>query len=100
MTASSDGPLVELLAGCRDAVREEIDAVRADLERRGLAAPVPAADGLRLSGALSGLYEWRLPPGNYDVRVDDGVSIETERGAGIGRVVHYDRQRRTIRLST
>lgn len=100
MTASSDGPLIELLAGCRAAVREEIDAVRADLERRGLAAPVPATDGLRLSGALSGLYEWRLPPGKYDVRVDDGVSIETERGAGIGRVVHHDRPRRTIRLST
>lgn len=100
MTASSDEALSELLAGCRAAVREEIDAVRADLERRGLAAPVAATDGLLLSGALSGLYEWRLPPGKYDVRVDDGVSIETEGGTGIGRVVHYDRQRRTLRLST
>lgn len=100
MTASSDEALSELLAGCRAAVHEEIDAVRADLERRGLAAPVAATDGRRLSGALSGLYEWRLPSGKYDVRVDDGVSIETEGGAGIGRVVRYDRQRRTLRLST
>lgn len=100
MTASSEEPLFELLAGCRAAVGEEIDAVRAELERRGLAAPVPATDGMRLSGALSGLYEWQLPPGNYDVRVDDGVSIETEAGAGIGRVVHYDRNRRTLRIST
>ena len=100
MTASSEEPLFELLAGCRAAVGEEIDAVRADLERRGLAAPVAATDGLRLSGALSGLYEWRLPLGTYDVRVDDGVSIETETGSGIGRVVHFDRGRRTLRIST
>ncbi|MFQ5529840.1 MAG: DEAD/DEAH box helicase [Gemmatimonadota bacterium] len=90
-----------LLDGCRGAVGEEIDAVRADLDRRGLAAPVAATAGVRVSGTgAAGLYDWTLPSGTYGIRVDDAVSIDTESGSGLGFVVHFDGNRNVLRIAT
>lgn len=99
----SDSPtrtLSDLLAGCRAAVREEIEAVREDLRRRGLDAPVPAAGGVRAAGGVVGrLYDWTLPSGRYGIRADDAVTIETERTTGLGLVVHFDARRGLIRIA-
>ena len=100
MTIHPDDPIFALLAGCRAAVREEIEAVRADLDRRGLAGPVPADGGVRASTTGDRLYDWTLPPGNYDVRADDAVTIETERSSALGTVVRFDRGRNAIRISS
>jgi hypothetical protein len=101
MTDSESDLLHDLLAGCRSAVREEIDAVRADLKRRGLAGPVPAAAGTRASGAgRTGPYEWTLPSGRYVIRADDAVTIETDGATALGAVVRFDAGRRVIRIAT
>lgn len=101
MTHSESDHLHDLLAGCRSAVREEIDAVRADLERRGLAGPIPAASGSRATGAgRTGPYEWTLPPGRYVIRADDAVTIETDGATALGVVVRFDTGRRVIRIAT
>ena len=101
MTDCEPDLLHDLLAGCRSAVREEIDAVRADLERRGLVGPIPAAAGIRAPGAgRSGPYEWTLPPGRYGIRADDAVTIETDGATTLGVVVRFDAARRVIRIAT
>lgn len=101
MNPDTEGPLFDLLAGCRAAVREEIDAVRADLERRGLAGPVHASGGVKAGGSgPAALYDWTLPPGKYGVRADDAVAIETEGGGGLGTVVRFDPRRNVIRIAT
>lgn len=101
MTSDIDRAWLDLLAGCRAAVREEIEAVRADLARRGLADPVPAAAGVKAGAhGPSALYDWTLPPGKYGVRAEDAVTIETESGGGLGSVVRFDPRRRVIRIAT
>ncbi|HSM07770.1 MAG TPA: AAA domain-containing protein [Gemmatimonadota bacterium] len=101
MIHSESDHLHDLLAGCRSAVREEIDAVRADLERRGLGGPIPAASGTRAAGAgRTGPYEWTLPPGRYVIRADDAVTIETDGATALGVVVRFDAGRRVIRIAT
>jgi len=101
MTDSDIDLLHDLIAGCRSAVREEIDTVRADLERRGLAGPVSASGGRRTPGAGgAGAYEWTLPPARYGIRVDDAVSIETDGATALGVVVRFDAGRRTLRIAT
>lgn len=101
MTPDTEGPLFDLLAGCRAAVREEIDAVRADLERRGLAGAVHASGGVKAGGSgPAALYDWTLPPGKYGVRAEDAVTIETEGGGGLGTVVRFDPRRNVIRIAT
>jgi len=101
MIHSESDHLNDLLAGCRSAVREEIDAVRADLERRGLAGPISGADGTRAAGAgRTGPYEWTLPPGRYVIRADDAVTIETDGTTALGVVVRFDAGRRVIRIAT
>ncbi len=101
MTHSESDHLHDLLAGCRSAVREEIDAVRADLERRGLAGPIPATSGMRAAGAgRTGPYEWTLPPGRYVIRADDAVTIETDGATALGVVVRFEAGRRVIRIAT
>lgn len=101
MNALSEGPWFDLLAGCRAAVREEIGAVRADLERRGLAGPVHASAGMRAGGpGPAALYDWTLPPGRYGVRAEDAVTIEVEGGGGLGTVVRFDARHNVIRIAT
>lgn len=101
MTPDTEGPWFDLLAGCRAAVREEIDAVRADLERRGLAGPVHASGGVKAGGSgPAALYDWTLPPGKYGVRAEDAVTVETEGGGGLGTVVRFDPRRNVIRIAT
>ncbi len=90
-----------ILDGCQAAVREEIEAVRADLDRRGLATPVKVTAGARVSGTgTTRLYDWTLPAGTYGIRVDDAVSIETESGSGLGFVARFDRSRNSLRIAT
>jgi hypothetical protein len=101
MTDCEPELLHDLFSGCRSAVREEIDAVRADLGRRGLVGPIPATAGVRASGAgRTGPYEWTLPPGRYEIRADDAVTIETEGATALGVVVRFDAARRVIRIAT
>jgi hypothetical protein len=101
MNPDTEAPFFDLLAGCRAAVREEIDAVRADLERRGLAGPVHASGGVKAGGSgPTALYDWTLPPGKYGVRADDAVTIETEGGGGLGTVVRFNPRRNVIRIAT
>lgn len=101
MTENYDDALRPLLEGCRGAVQEEIDAVRADLERRGLADPVLATGGTRVPGSgATRTYDWTLPSGSFKIRVDDAVSIETESGSCLGFVVRFDATSNELRLVT
>ncbi|MDH3427865.1 MAG: hypothetical protein OEM23_05465, partial [Gemmatimonadota bacterium] len=101
MTRKPDTEMNRLLGSCRGAVAEEIDAVRADLDRRGLAAPVTGSDGVRVRGTGSArLYDWTLPAGTFGIRVDDAVSIDTESGSGFGFVVRFDGVRNSLRIAT
>ena len=78
MSETNDGELQRLVDGCRGAIEEEIDAVRADLDRRGLGGPIAAVSGTRVSGLGSTrFYEWTLPPGKYGMRVDDAMTSDT-----------------------
>lgn len=92
-------PLDELLDGCLLALDEEIDAVRDDLQSRGLGSPLMAFDGIRIGRpGLATQYEWNLPPGRYAIRADDAVRIECERGSGLGFVTRFDRSRPAVRV--
>jgi hypothetical protein len=88
-----------LLSGSRLALEQEIEAVRADLESRGLGAPLPGTGGRRVSPAgAPPQYEWTLPRGNYGIRLDDAVHVESERGRGLGMVTRYDGLRPAVRI--
>lgn len=101
MTSQYEDGLGPLIDGCRGAVQEEIDAVRADLERRGLASPVTATAGTRVAGSsTTRMYDWTLPSGTYAIRVDDAVSIESESGTGLGFVVKFEPGRNVLRVAT
>ena len=80
-----ESELRRLVDGCRGAIEEEIDAVRADLDRRGLGGPITVVGGTRVAGrATTRVYDWTLPPGKYVMRIDDAVTIETPESNRIG----------------
>lgn len=81
------------------ALEAEIEAVRADLEARGLSSPLSGSGGQRVSPAgAPPVYEWTLPPGRYGIRTDDAVRVESERGRGLGTVVRHDGSRPAVRV--
>jgi hypothetical protein len=95
----ADRPLDLVLDGCRVALEAEIEAVRADLDARGLSSPLPGSEGRRVSPAGSPpVYEWSLPPGRYGIRIDDAVRLESERGRGTGTVLRYDGSQPSVRV--
>jgi hypothetical protein len=96
---SPEPTLDALIDGSRLALEEEIEAVRAELQSRGLGDPLPATGGRRVSppGAPP-QYEWDLPPGRYGIRIDDAVQVESERGRGLGIVTRYDGARPAVRI--
>jgi hypothetical protein len=97
--AETSNPLDDLLDGGLLALEEEIGAVRDDLRSRGLEAPIPASDGIRIGRpGLATQYEWTLPPGRYSIRVDDAVRIESERGSGLGFVTRFEAARPAVRV--
>jgi hypothetical protein len=101
VSKTNDSEVQRLVDGCRGAIEEEIDAVRADLDRRGLGGPISAIAGTRVSGAGSTrFYDWTLPAGRYGMRIDDAVTIETESGSGLGFVVRFDPSRHVLRTAT
>jgi len=82
-----------LLADCQRAIEEEVDAVRDDLVRRGLEAPIAALSGSARGEAGTGFrYAFHLPPGRYDIRPDDRVRIRSEGRETLGMVLGYDRR--------
>jgi len=94
-----DDALDALIDGSRLALEEEIEAVRADLASRGLAEPLAATGGRRVSPpGTPPQYEWELPPGRYGIRVDDAAQVESERGRGLGVVTRYDGSRPAVRI--
>ena len=97
--AETSTPLDELLDGGLLALDEEIDAVREDLQSRGLGSPLSASDGIRIGRpGLATQYEWTLPPGRYSIRLDDAVRVECERGSGLGFVTKFDAARPAVRV--
>ena len=97
--AETTTPLDELLDGSLLALEEEIDAVRDDLQSRGLGAPLMASGGIRIGRpGLATQYEWALPPGRYAIRADDAVRVECERGSGLGFVTKFDGSRPAVRV--
>jgi hypothetical protein len=89
-----------ILEGCLDALGEEVDAVREELERRGLGDPVRGSEG-RVDDSAGGsfFYEWRLDGGPYDIRPDDAVRVRTEGTEATGFVVGYERARSRLRVA-
>ena len=90
-----------ILEGCLDALSEEADAVREELERRGLDEPLRAEEG-RVDDSAGGsfFYEWRVGGGPYDIRPDDAVRIHWDGGEATGFVVGWDRNRSRVRVAT
>ncbi len=95
-----DSEFAEILDGCLDALGEEVDAVREELERRGLGEPLRADEG-RVDDSAGGsfFYEWRLEGGPYDIRPDDAVRIRAGSRETTGFVVGYRRQRSRLRVA-
>ncbi len=89
-----------ILEGCLDALGEEVDAVREELERRGLGDPIRGSEG-RVDDSAGGsfFYEWRLDGGPYDIRPDDAVRVRTEGTEATGFVVGYERARSRLRVA-
>lgn len=89
-----------ILEGCLDALGEEVDAVREELERRGLGDPIRGSEG-RVDDSAGGsfFYEWRLDGGPYDIRPDDAVRVRTEGAEATGFVVGYERARSRLRVA-
>jgi hypothetical protein len=97
--AETTSPFDELLDGSLLALEEEIEAVRDDLQSRGLGGPLMASDGVRIGRpGLATQYEWTLPPGRYAIRADDAVRVECERGSGLGFVTRFDGSRPAVRV--
>lgn len=91
--------LEPVLEGCLEALAEEIAAVREELVRRGLDAPIQAGGGALLDGAGPGFrYGWTVPTG-LDIRPDDGVRIRSGQGEALAFVTAYDRRRGGLRLA-
>lgn len=91
--------LEEIVEGCLEAVSEEIEAVREDLERRGLADPLAASGGRLQDTAGPGfVYAWTLPDGKLDIRPDDAVRVRCEFGETRGFVGSFDARSRRLEL--
>lgn len=90
----------EILQGCLGALAEEADAVREELERRGLADPLEGSPG-RVDDSAGGsfFYEWRLKGGPYDIRPDDAVRVRCDGREATGFVVGYERSRSLLRVA-
>ncbi len=90
----------EILAGCLEALSEEADAVREELERRGLGEPLTGSPG-RVDDAGGGgfFYEWRLSGGPFDIRPDDAVRVRSDGREATGFVVGYERSRSLLRVA-
>lgn len=85
-------PLWLLLADCQRALEEEIVAVRTELARRGLDAPITALSGSARGEAATGYrYLFQLPRGIYDIRVEDRVRIRAGGRESLGIVLEVDR---------
>ncbi|WP_420636550.1 DEAD/DEAH box helicase [Candidatus Palauibacter sp.] len=81
-----------LVADLRLAVEEEIEAVTADLVRRGLDRPVPALSGRSRGEAGTGYrYAFQIAGGMYDIRADDRVRIHAGGRDALGVVHCFDR---------
>ncbi|MGH7539828.1 MAG: AAA domain-containing protein, partial [Gemmatimonadota bacterium] len=94
-----DETLGLLLADCQRALEEEIEAVRDDLDRRGLGSPVPATGGRSAGEAgLSFAYDFRLPRRRFDIRADDRVRIRIGPREALAVVREYDRALSSIRV--
>lgn len=99
--ARSDTGYEEILQGCLEAVDEEVEAVREELERRGLESPLVGRGGRLREGAGSGfVYEWRLADGDVDVRVDDAVRVRTEASEALGFVTGFRRADASLRVAS
>jgi RecA/RadA recombinase len=81
-----------LIADCQRALEEEIDAVRADLARRGLETPILAPWGrLTRDGGAGFEYSFQLPGGRLDIRPDDRVRVRVDGRETLGVVRRHDR---------
>jgi hypothetical protein len=88
-----------LIADCQRALEEEIEAVRADLGRRGLEAPIPAtAARLMRDGGAGFDYSFQVPGGRRDIRPDDHVRVRLENRESLGVVRRYDRTLDLLRI--
>ncbi len=80
------------MADLRLAVEEEIEAVTADLVRRGLERPIPALSGrLRGEAGTGYRYAFQVAGGMYDIRADDRVRIHAAGRDALGVVHRFDR---------
>jgi hypothetical protein len=92
--------LEDLVSGCLAALDDEVDAVREDLARRGIAEPLAARSGREADAdGASLLYDWDLPPGRYLIRPDDAVRIECEAGESLGFVTAFRADGPRVRIS-
>ena len=80
------------MADLRLAVEDEIEAVTADLVRRGLDRPIPALSGrLRGEAGTGYRYVFQIAGGRYDIRADDRVRIHAGGRDALGVVRRFDR---------
>lgn len=92
--------LAELVAGCLDALDEEIAAVREELARRGLDRTIIAEAGIHAGGSGPGFrYDFDLGDQRVDIRPDDGVRVSTRSAEVLGFVLGYDRRTGRLRIS-
>jgi hypothetical protein len=88
-----------LIADCQRALEEEIDAVRADLGRRGLEAPIRATSARLMRDGGAGFdYSFQVPGGRRDIRPDDHVRVRTENRETLGVVRRYDQTLALLRV--
>lgn len=98
--AAAGGQLAGVLAGCLEALAEEIQAVRRELARRGIEGTLPGRGGRLLETAGPGFrYEWLLPRGDLDIRPDDGVRVRTGAGETLGFVTSFARPTGAVRVA-
>ncbi len=99
MTGPEMRELESILDGCLEALAEEVGAVREELIRRGLDAPLQAGGGTLLESSGPGFrYGWTAPVG-LDIRPDDGVRVRSAAGETLAFVTSYDRRRGGLRLA-
>lgn len=100
LATETEREVESILQGCLEALSEEADAVREELERRGLGEPLRAEEG-RVDDSAGGsfFYEWRVDGGPYDIRPDDAVRVRWDGGEATGFVVGWDRNRSRVRIA-